>query len=188
LFGSQHYGPSIDLWAAGAVVAELSLLKPLFPGVTDIDQIVQVARIRGTPTPDTWPVRAAFTYLHGTCVTIMQGITKLPDYGKIILLPQAGTPLGTILRANYCGIGYVGMINAGTLFHDRQFADLLTGLLCYDPQRRLTAAQVCLSNVLRTAARVYNQLLQALNHVWFRTAPLVAERKDLVSFLDRLHL
>lgn len=32
LFGSRHYGLSVDLWAVGAIFGELCTLNPLFPG------------------------------------------------------------------------------------------------------------------------------------------------------------
>ena len=37
LFGAKQYGPSIDIWSAGCILAELLLRVPLFPGTTDID-------------------------------------------------------------------------------------------------------------------------------------------------------
>ena len=40
---------------------------PLFQGISDIDQIVQISNIMGAPIPANWP-----------------GVETLPDYGKII--------------------------------------------------------------------------------------------------------
>jgi len=37
LYGAQYYGPSIDMWSAGCILAELLLRSPIFPGTTDID-------------------------------------------------------------------------------------------------------------------------------------------------------
>ena len=37
LFGARHYGPAIDMWGVGCILAELLLREPLFPGKTDID-------------------------------------------------------------------------------------------------------------------------------------------------------
>jgi cell cycle related kinase len=57
LFASRRYSFSADMWSVGAVVAELMMLKPLFPGSGDIDQIFRVLQVMGTPTPLNWPVR-----------------------------------------------------------------------------------------------------------------------------------
>jgi cyclin-dependent kinase 7 len=71
LFGARHYGPGVDLWAAGCILAELFLHRPLFPGYSDIDQLLKVLRITGTPTPESWP-----------------GAESTPDYGKILFAPM----------------------------------------------------------------------------------------------------
>lgn len=56
LFGARHYTYAVDIWSIGAVIGELMLLSPLFPGTNDIDQIFRVFQIMGTPSPTTWPV------------------------------------------------------------------------------------------------------------------------------------
>ena len=35
-----------DLWSAGCVLAELSLLRPLFAGETSLDQLVEIIKVR----------------------------------------------------------------------------------------------------------------------------------------------
>lgn len=40
----------LDVWSAGCVLAEMMLGSPIFPGKTDIDQMVQIIKILGTPT------------------------------------------------------------------------------------------------------------------------------------------
>ena len=37
LFGAAHYGPPIDIWGVGCILAELYLRNFLVPGKTDID-------------------------------------------------------------------------------------------------------------------------------------------------------
>lgn len=56
LFASRHYSLAVDIWSAGAVIAELFSLFPLFPGSNDIDQIYRVFQVMGSPSPDTWEV------------------------------------------------------------------------------------------------------------------------------------
>lgn len=55
LFGARYYGPAIDMWAAGCILAELILREPLFPGTSDIDQLGKIFTIRGCPTAEDWP-------------------------------------------------------------------------------------------------------------------------------------
>jgi cell cycle related kinase len=62
LFASRHYDPAVDIWSAGAVIAELMALSPLFPGVNDIDQMSRVFQVMGTPNKENWPVMKCFIF------------------------------------------------------------------------------------------------------------------------------
>jgi len=55
LLRSTNYNAPIDLWACGAIIAELYMLRPLFPGSSEIDEIFKVCSILGTPTKLVWP-------------------------------------------------------------------------------------------------------------------------------------
>ena len=55
LFGARHYGPAIDMWAAGCIMGELLLREVLFPGTSDIDQLGKIFTIRGTPNVSDTP-------------------------------------------------------------------------------------------------------------------------------------
>ncbi|CCD69307.1 Cyclin-dependent kinase 7 [Caenorhabditis elegans] len=55
LFGARSYGVGIDIWSVGCIIAELLLRNPIFPGESDIDQLVKIFNILGCPTPETWP-------------------------------------------------------------------------------------------------------------------------------------
>jgi len=52
IFGSTNYTVAIDVWSCGAVLAELLIAQPLFPGETAVDQMVEVIKILGTPSKD----------------------------------------------------------------------------------------------------------------------------------------
>jgi cyclin-dependent kinase 7 len=54
-FGCRHYGPSIDMWSVGCILAELLQRKPLFPGESDLGQLGGIFKVLGTPTEETWP-------------------------------------------------------------------------------------------------------------------------------------
>ncbi|XP_042464496.1 cyclin-dependent kinase F-3-like isoform X4 [Zingiber officinale] len=55
LLKSSFYTPAIDMWAVGAILAELFMLSPLFPGESEIDQIYRICTILGTPDSSIWP-------------------------------------------------------------------------------------------------------------------------------------
>lgn len=50
LLRCPSYNSPIDIWAVGAIMAELFTLKPLFPGSSEIDQIYKICAVLGSPT------------------------------------------------------------------------------------------------------------------------------------------
>jgi len=52
IFGATDYTCQIDVWSMGCVITELVLGRPIFPGATTSDQLVEIIRILGTPTKD----------------------------------------------------------------------------------------------------------------------------------------
>ncbi|GLT33905.1 hypothetical protein SLA2020_084580 [Shorea laevis] len=58
IFGATDYTTAIDIWSAGCVLGELLLgqyilpciLRPLFPGESGVDQLVEIIKVLGTPT------------------------------------------------------------------------------------------------------------------------------------------
>ncbi|KAK9864840.1 hypothetical protein WJX84_009655 [Apatococcus fuscideae] len=55
LYGSTLYTTSVDIWAAGCILAELLLRRPWLPGGTDLDQLGKIFGALGTPTLAQWP-------------------------------------------------------------------------------------------------------------------------------------
>jgi serine/threonine protein kinase len=49
LVRSTSYNAPVDMWAAGCIIAELYMLRPLFPGTSEIDEIFKICSIMGTP-------------------------------------------------------------------------------------------------------------------------------------------
>ena len=49
LLGSASYGPGVDCWGLGCALAEMYLGAPLFPGTSDLDQLMKVVGYTGTP-------------------------------------------------------------------------------------------------------------------------------------------
>jgi len=52
VFEATEYSTSIDIWSLGCVMAELLLGKPLFPGDSGVDQLIEIIKILGTPTKE----------------------------------------------------------------------------------------------------------------------------------------
>ena len=52
IFGNASYTTAVDIWACGCVIAELFLGQPLFPGESSLDQMVEIIKVLGTPTPE----------------------------------------------------------------------------------------------------------------------------------------
>ncbi|KRX03808.1 Protein kinase-like domain [Pseudocohnilembus persalinus] len=52
---APNYNSPIDIFAVGAIMAELYRLWPLFPGASERDQIIKICQILGTPQKDEWP-------------------------------------------------------------------------------------------------------------------------------------
>ncbi|CAI5438667.1 unnamed protein product [Caenorhabditis angaria] len=55
LLRSTSYNSPIDIWALGCIMAELYMLRPLFPGTSEMDQLFKIISILGTPSKDEWP-------------------------------------------------------------------------------------------------------------------------------------
>ena len=51
---SHNYTMNSDIFAVGCVIAELYLMHPLFPGVSELDQLEKVFKVLGTPKKDQW--------------------------------------------------------------------------------------------------------------------------------------
>ena len=52
VLGCTEYSTQVDVWSVGCVIAELSLNKPLFPGKSAKDQLLEIIKILGSPTKE----------------------------------------------------------------------------------------------------------------------------------------
>jgi serine/threonine protein kinase len=52
---SKTYNAPIDVFAVGAIMAELYNNKPLFPGKSEFDQMSKICEVLGTPSQTDWP-------------------------------------------------------------------------------------------------------------------------------------
>ncbi|KAK2995064.1 hypothetical protein RJ640_024522 [Escallonia rubra] len=54
LLQSPTYGSAVDMWAMGAIMAELFTLRPLFPGSSEADEIYKICSVIGSPSESEW--------------------------------------------------------------------------------------------------------------------------------------
>ena len=50
IVGQDKYGPEIDIWSIGCVIAEMFLGEPIFPGSSSKDQMIKIMDLLGCPT------------------------------------------------------------------------------------------------------------------------------------------
>ncbi|KAL9662718.1 hypothetical protein QQ045_027551 [Rhodiola kirilowii] len=65
LLGATKYGPAVDMWSVGCILAELLYGKIIFPGKNEPDQIKKIYELCGSPDEVNWP-----------------GVSKMPRYNK----------------------------------------------------------------------------------------------------------
>ncbi|CAE7571136.1 cdk1 [Symbiodinium natans] len=112
LLGAARYGFEVDCWSAGCVIAEMCTGRPLFPGGSQIDTLLQIFQLLGTPSCTNWPQGRQLHHFRDT-------FPKWP-----------GTGLQPVLD-----------VRPGLCAHEGH--ELLSGLLCLQPDRRLSSRQAC---------------------------------------------
>ena len=55
LLGERNYGPAIDVWGAGCVMAELWTRTPLLQGSNEQDMLEKIQRFVGGINTESWP-------------------------------------------------------------------------------------------------------------------------------------
>jgi serine/threonine protein kinase len=84
LYGARDYSAAVDVWSAGAILAELLTPNgPILPGDSDIDQLARTLTLLGTPDDARWP-----------------DARGLPDYEKIAFAPRLPTSARDALPGN----------------------------------------------------------------------------------------
>jgi len=53
LFRKTYYSCDVDMWALGCLIAEMALGEPLFPGESEIEQLIKIFKFTGTPDKTT---------------------------------------------------------------------------------------------------------------------------------------
>jgi cyclin-dependent kinase len=55
LLGATHYAPPVDIWSVGCIFAELARKQAIFPGDSELQQLLHIFKLLGTPAEDAWP-------------------------------------------------------------------------------------------------------------------------------------
>lgn len=53
--GERNYGPPIDIWGAGCIMAEMWTRSPIMQGQTEQHQLTLISQLCGSISPDVWP-------------------------------------------------------------------------------------------------------------------------------------
>ncbi|VVC86841.1 unnamed protein product [Leptidea sinapis] len=53
--GDRNYGPPVDMWGAGCIMAEMWTRSPIMQGPTEQQQLILISQLCGSCTPDVWP-------------------------------------------------------------------------------------------------------------------------------------
>jgi len=55
LLGERNYGPAVDMWGAGCIMAEMWTRSPIMQGNTEQHQLTLIAQLCGAITEEVWP-------------------------------------------------------------------------------------------------------------------------------------
>jgi cyclin-dependent kinase 8/11 len=192
ILGSYHYTPAIDMWAIGCIFAELLSLRPIFKGEEakmdskktvpfQRNQMQKIVDIMGLPTKDRWPLLPTMPE-YNQLSTLQSPIYSHHSqhhhhhhHGHHHQQQQAhghrGYPNaagGSNLEKWYYST--IGQSTSGSNSTSNtplaslgvEGYKLLAGLLEYDPDKRLTAAQALQSPFFSTGDRVSANAFEGL--------------------------
>jgi serine/threonine protein kinase len=117
LYGSCSYGPEIDLWSVGCIFAELGSLVPLFPGVSDIDQITKIITVLGNLNDKNFSGCSNLVDFNKICYSKIENPTGLEA-----CLPTRPTEEVNIVKRLLC-YDPANRVTASELLKDRYFIE-----------------------------------------------------------------
>lgn len=140
ILGATDYTTAIDVWSAGCVFAELLTGHPIFPGSSGVDQLVEIIKVRvSSSLPCHWRF-------------------NVTDFPSLFSLQILGTPSREEVRSmNPANVDFKYPTISGkswnTIFRPSTTPDtieLITKMLCYDPEQRVKSIAVSLTPILTT--------------------------------------
>ncbi|XP_018843062.2 cyclin-dependent kinase B2-1 [Juglans regia] len=64
LLGSTHYSTAVDMWSVGCIFAELVTKQALFQGDSELQQLLHIFKLLGTPNEEMWPGVSSLMHWH----------------------------------------------------------------------------------------------------------------------------
>ncbi|KAA0194261.1 Cyclin-dependent kinase 1 [Fasciolopsis buskii] len=87
LVGDTQYGPPVDVWAIGCVVAEMLTGTPLWPGRSDLDQLHLITRTLGDLVPRHREIFEKNLFFKGYKLQVTENKNKLEEKFKTLQPP-----------------------------------------------------------------------------------------------------
>ncbi|CAB4257120.1 similar to Saccharomyces cerevisiae YKL139W CTK1 Catalytic (alpha) subunit of C-terminal domain kinase I (CTDK-I) [Maudiozyma barnettii] len=115
LLGTTNYSSEVDMWGCGCLLVELFVSGALFQGTNELEQLVSIFKIMGTPTVEIWP-----------------NLFEMPWFFMMIPLIQEKYEETFDLK-------YQTMLPSYECFK------MVKGLLCYNQAARLSATEALAS-------------------------------------------
>lgn len=72
----SEYTPKVDMWSLGCVIAEMITCKAFFNGCNNMDQMVKIIKVLGTPTPSDMESMKVDSSKHNLIEVVGTGLDK----------------------------------------------------------------------------------------------------------------
>ncbi|XP_020202937.1 cell division control protein 2 homolog D isoform X2 [Cajanus cajan] len=84
LLGATHYSMAVDMWSVACIFAELVTKQALFPGDSELQQLLHIFRLLGTPKEEMWPGVSKLMNWHEYPQWNPQNLsTAAPNFGEL---------------------------------------------------------------------------------------------------------
>ncbi|WFD36877.1 [pyruvate dehydrogenase (acetyl-transferring)] kinase [Malassezia cuniculi] len=125
LAGQRNYGPPIDMWGIGCILAEMVIGRPIFKGASEINQLELIAQLCGSPNDDNFPGWSS-----------LPGVRNCGPNGRPEGGPNTRGQLDFGRHPRVVRQHFTSVVDAGP-----ECADLIDRMLTLDPCKRITAAE-----------------------------------------------